>query len=71
MFSVAEKRHLAEVVEKAIRDLNHPEMDNDNIRFLLHVDGRESWSFADIHQNSLPVESAPNPFNEIARQILG
>lgn len=45
MFSIAEKRHLAQVIEDAIRELNHPEMDNSDIRFLLHVDGREPWSF--------------------------
>lgn len=71
MFSVAEKRHIAEVVERTIRELNHPEVDNDNITFHLHVNGRESWSWADIHQNSLPVESAPNQWNEHAREVLG
>lgn len=71
MFSVSEKRHLAEVIERAIRELNHPEMDNDNIRFHLHIDGKASWSWADIHENSLPVESTPNPWNEVAREILG
>ena len=42
MFSMKEKQHLAQVVEDAIKTLNHPEMDNKNIKFHLHVDGKES-----------------------------
>ncbi len=42
MFSVAEKRHIADVVERSIRELNHPEMDNENIRFTLHASRRRT-----------------------------
>ncbi len=70
MFSIAEKRHLAQIVETAIRELNHPEMDNDNIRFSLHIDGKESWSWADIHPNSERVKGEPNGWNEVARYVM-
>lgn len=51
MFSRTEKIKIATAVEKVIRSINHDEMDNDNIHFKLHVDGKESWSWADIHEN--------------------
>lgn len=70
MFSVAEKQHLAKVVEDAIRELNHPEMDNDNILFHLHVAGKESWSWADIHPNSQAPSGPANPWNEVAREVI-
>lgn len=71
MFSVKEKQHLANVVEKAIRELNHPEMDNNNIHFNLKVEGKESWSWANIHSNSSPQLGKPNEWNEKSREIWG
>lgn len=72
MFSRAEKNRIAAAVEQVIRDINHPEMDNDNIHFQLHVSGREPWSYADIKENSPDntVGSDPNPWNEVARRII-
>lgn len=70
MFSVEEKRRIAQAVEDVIREINHPEMDNDHIAFSLHVSGRESWSWADIHENSREVRETPNPWNEMARNML-
>lgn len=69
MFSAQEKQLLAKVVEDTIRGLNHPEMDNENIKFKLHIDGKESWSWADIHENS-KAPNGVNPWNEIARDVL-
>jgi len=67
MFSVAQKQHLASVLEKAILDLKHPEMPADRIHFHLHVDGAEDWSWADIYPNwtfdAMHIPSV-NPFNE-------
>lgn len=72
MFSVNEKQHIATEIEKLIRELNHPEMDNDNIRFNIHIDGRESWSWADIKDNKTVKEGgiSANPWNENARSVL-
>jgi hypothetical protein len=66
MFSVAQKREIAEAVQKILRETGHPELPppGTEIRFLLHVDGAESWSWADIRNNgSIPVP-AVNPWNE-------
>lgn len=70
MFSVQEKQKLAKIVEDAIRELNHPEMDNDNILFVLSVQGKEPWSYANIHPNSVAPQGPANPWNEVARDVL-
>ena len=74
MFSVKEKQHLAAVIEKAILELHHPEMPTERPVFNLRIEGKESWSWADIKPNwTFGVDNAPlvNPWNENARQVLG
>lgn len=74
MFSMEEKKHIAAVIEKALLDLKHPEMPDKKPSFELHVDGKESWSWADIKPNwtfgpgKQPI--GVNPWNEIARDIM-
>ena len=73
MFSVAQKRQIAEAVEKVLLDLHHPEMPTEKPRFRLHVDGAESWSWADIEPNwTFDDDHRPgvNPHNEtVAAQM--
>lgn len=72
MFSLKEKQHIAAEIEKLLLSLNHPEMPKGNPKFSLHVEGKESWSWADIAPNWTFNETPPkvNPFNEIARDVL-
>lgn len=65
MFSVKQKRYIAEAVEQILRDTNHPELPQDEINFLLHVDGAEPWSYADIRNNSAIVIPTTNTWNEL------
>lgn len=51
MFSMKEKRYIAEQLEKILLGLNHPEMPKEMVNFKLHVDGEEEWSWADIVPN--------------------
>jgi len=51
MFSVDQKKQIAEAVEKTLLSFNHPEVPTEKPSFKLHVDGKESWSFADIEPN--------------------
>jgi len=51
MFSIAEKKRIAEAVEKVLLEINHPEMPKEKPKFKLHIDGKESWSYADIEPN--------------------
>lgn len=69
MFSYEEKRKIASAVESVIREINHPEMDNDHIEFRLVVYGKSAWSWADISENR-PDQKPDNPWNEHAREIL-
>lgn len=74
MFTKLEKQKIAQAVEKALLEINHPEMPKSKPRFKLHVDGKESWSWTDIEPNWLYEEKGspenPNPWNEEARDKL-
>lgn len=64
MFSAEQKRHIANEVQKILRSTNHPELPKGEINFSLHVDGAESWSFADIKNNGAVNEPTVNVWNE-------
>lgn len=64
MFSVQQKRDIADKVQKVLRDTNHPELPEGEIQFRLHVDGAESWSWADIKNNGSVTNPSVNPHNE-------
>ncbi len=64
MFSVRQKRDIAEKVQEILRGTNHPELPTGEISFLLHVEGKESWSWADIRNNGAVTEPGVNPWNE-------
>lgn len=66
MFSVDQKRKIAAAVEDILRQTNHPELPppGEPIRFVLHVDGKESWSWADIQNNAAVQNPGVNPWNE-------
>ena len=49
MFSINQKRSIASKVQQILRETNHPELSKGEIKFLLHVDGAEIWSWADIY----------------------
>lgn len=65
MFSVHQKREIADKVQKILKDTNHPELPSSEIEFQLHVKGAEDWSWADIRNNGDVVNSGINPFNEM------
>jgi len=64
MFSVRQKREISEAVQKVLRETKHPELPETEIKFHLHVDGAESWSWADIKNNGAVTEPSVNPHNE-------
>lgn len=74
MFSKTEKKMIAKKIEELLLSLDHPEMPHENPKFKLHVDGEQSWSWADIEPNwTFDEQNQPgvNPFNEMSREILG
>jgi hypothetical protein len=70
MFSVQQKREISEAVQRIIRATNHPELPEGEIQFHLHVEGAETWSWADIENNGAVQNPGVNPWNELqdARQ---
>lgn len=73
MFSMSEKQHLASVIEKALLDLKHPEMPSERPVFQLRVNGKETWSYAEILPNWTFSRANPpgvNSWNERARNVL-
>lgn len=63
MFSVNQKRQIADAVQKILRDTGHPELPVGEIQFQLHVEGAESWSWADIRNNGAVDAPGINPWN--------
>jgi len=72
MFSVKEKQHIANEIEKLLLSLNHPEMPKEKPDFHLRVDGEQGWSWANIKPNwTYGIKNPPsiNPFNEVSRDL--
>lgn len=65
MFSIRQKREIADAVQAILRATNHPELPASEINFALHVDGAEAWSFADIRNNGAVKSPGVNPWNEV------
>lgn len=66
MFSIQQKRAISSAVQEILRSTQHPELPVDEeISFLLHVDGVESWSWADIKNNNAVQVPIINIWNEM------
>ena len=65
MFSLAQKREISDKIQKIIRDTHHDELPESEIQFLIHIDGAESWSWADIRNNGSVPNPGINPWNEV------
>jgi hypothetical protein len=70
MFSVKEKRHIADAIQSILRATAHPELPEGEIQFRIHIDGAESWSWADIQNNGAVKVPAVNPWNELASSAV-
>jgi calcineurin-like phosphoesterase len=64
MFSIKQKRDIADAVQKILRSTNHPELPKGEISFSLHVNGAALWSWANILNNGAVIEPDVNPWNE-------
>jgi len=63
MFSLRQKREIADKVQQILRETNHPELPEGEIQFQLHVNGAREWSWADIRNNGAVSNPGINPFN--------
>lgn len=70
MFSTQQKRDIADAVQKILRATHHAELPSEGeVSFSLHVDGAESWSWADIRNNGAVGDPGVNPHNELMASI--
>jgi hypothetical protein len=64
MFSVKQKREIADAVQRILRATAHPELPAGEISFTLSVQGADSWSWAEIRNNGAVLIPDVNPWNE-------
>ena len=65
MFSVKQKREIADKVQQILRQTNHPELPQGEIAFELQVEGAEHWSWATIQNNGKVTDPTINLWNEM------
>lgn len=74
MFSVSQKRELAQIIEDWLIALNHPEMPKAKPHFTLHIEGIGAENFANILPNWMVDEDRArrhaNPFNEKQAELM-
>lgn len=64
MFSVQQKRDIADAVQKILRETDHPELPVEEIQFALHVEGATMISWALIKNNGAVPDPSVNLHNE-------
>ena len=69
MFSVKQKREIAERVQKILRQTGHSELPLTEIQFHLHVKGSSIMSWADIQNNGAIMNPSVNPHNETQDEV--
>ena len=52
MFSPQQKREIAMKVQAILQETAHAELPAGEVNFILHVDGAEDWSWANIRNGS-------------------
>jgi len=67
MFSPELKRKISAQIQQLLASLDHFELPEGEIQFLLHVDGTENWSWANIKNNNainylIPTELKRNMY---------
>jgi hypothetical protein len=66
MFSIRQKRAISDAVQKILRETDHPELPEGEIKFRLRVEGAEDWSWADIRNNGAVIMPGVNIHNEVS-----
>ena len=61
MFSVRQKRKIADQVQAILRATEHPELPQTEIQFELRVAGAQAWSWAVIRNNGAVPNPTANP----------
>lgn len=53
MFSLKQKREISMKVQAILQETADSELPDGEINFILHVDGKEDWSWANIRNGSM------------------
>ena len=64
MFSVREKRLIADKIQELLRSTNHPELPDEEIQFEIFIRGKTNMSWAKIKNNGAVKIPDINPHNE-------
>ena len=64
MFSVRQKREISDAIQKILRETNHPELPEHEIKFTIQIQGAASWSWAVISNNGAIENPSVNEWNE-------
>jgi hypothetical protein len=70
MFTPQLKVEIAEKIQNILQNTNHGELPKGEIKFILHVDGEEDWSWANIRNNNAENYELPEEL-EFLDQWLG
>jgi hypothetical protein len=65
MFTQQQKRDIAAKVQEILKETACDELPEGEIRFILHVDGEEYWSWSNIRNNSDASVPVPRPVDLI------
>lgn len=65
MFSMRQKRKIANEVQKILRETNHSELPKGEIEFELYVKGEDKYSWANIKNNASVINPGINIYNEM------
>ena len=52
MFSPELKKEISDFIQELLKETNHHELPDGEVSFILHVDGAESYSWANIRNDS-------------------
>lgn len=60
MLSNKTKQLISDKVQAILQEVSDDELPNGEIQFILHVDGKEDWSWANIKNNGSKNFDVPN-----------
>ena len=66
MFSVNQKRYISAAIQKILRDTNHPELPESEIKFSIRVEGIDENSWAIIKNNDDVIKPSMNAHNKMS-----
>lgn len=70
MFSVSQKREIADKIQQLLRETGHPELPEEEIQFEIRIKGAEPWSWACVKNNGAVENPGVNLWNELQEKSM-